>query len=261
MATVSNTPRPGYVWDSTDNVWYPIGVGGHGHSDYITQATAVNPTIIDAKGDIITATAADTPARLAVGTANQVLTVDSSTATGLKWATPATAASGFVFIKRASFSAVANTSTTFQSIASATYKTYMIVFEKMYAATATDDFQIQLAYGATTATTGYYGSYTPSYSVSAAVSSVGYRSANESTLAMALGGSSAPGNGFLYVTVLGVSGLPTFNGQYYETNTTNEPATTFGGGITAAQVYDGFVLKSSSSNITGTVSVYGLATS
>ena len=31
MATISNTPRPGYVWDSTDNVWYPIGVGGHGH--------------------------------------------------------------------------------------------------------------------------------------------------------------------------------------------------------------------------------------
>ena len=89
MATISNTPRPGYVWDSTDNVWYPIGVGGHGHTDYITQATAVNPTIIDAKGDILTATAADTPARLAVGANNTVLTADSSTATGLKWAAAA----------------------------------------------------------------------------------------------------------------------------------------------------------------------------
>jgi hypothetical protein len=89
MATISNTPRPGYVWDATDNVWYPIGVGGHGHTDYITQATAVNPTIIDAKGDIITATAADTPARLAVGANNTVLTADSSTATGLKWAAAA----------------------------------------------------------------------------------------------------------------------------------------------------------------------------
>ena len=27
MATISNTSRPGYVWDSTDNVWCPIGVG------------------------------------------------------------------------------------------------------------------------------------------------------------------------------------------------------------------------------------------
>lgn len=52
--------------------------------------TAIQPTLLDAKGDLIVATAADTPARLAVGSANQVLTVDSSTATGLKWATPST---------------------------------------------------------------------------------------------------------------------------------------------------------------------------
>ena len=42
MATISNTPRPGYVWDSTDNVWYPIGVGGHGHPDYATTASVTN---------------------------------------------------------------------------------------------------------------------------------------------------------------------------------------------------------------------------
>jgi len=79
MATISGTSRPGYVWDSTDNVWYPIGTGVHTH-DYIAS------TLPDAKGDIITATAADTPARLAVGRHNQALTADSSTATGLKWA-------------------------------------------------------------------------------------------------------------------------------------------------------------------------------
>jgi hypothetical protein len=48
----------------------------------------IQPTIVDAKGDLITATAADTPARIAVGADNTVLTADSSTATGLKWATP-----------------------------------------------------------------------------------------------------------------------------------------------------------------------------
>jgi hypothetical protein len=89
MATISNTPRPGYVWDATDNVWYPIGTGPHSHADYITSGSAINPNIVDAKGDIIAATAADTVARLAVGSNDQVLTADSSTATGLKWATPA----------------------------------------------------------------------------------------------------------------------------------------------------------------------------
>ena len=51
------------------------------------DANAIQNAIVDAKGDLISATAADTPARLAVGTNGQVLTADSTTSTGLKWAT------------------------------------------------------------------------------------------------------------------------------------------------------------------------------
>jgi hypothetical protein len=46
----------------------------------------IQPTLLDAKGDLITATAADTPARLALGTTGQVLKVNTATATGLEWA-------------------------------------------------------------------------------------------------------------------------------------------------------------------------------
>lgn len=53
------------------------------------DANAIQNTIVDAKGDLIGATAADTPARLAVGTNGQVLTADSTAGTGLAWATPA----------------------------------------------------------------------------------------------------------------------------------------------------------------------------
>lgn len=43
--------------------------------------------IVDAKGDLIVATAADTPARLAVGGTNgHVLMVDSAETAGVKWA-------------------------------------------------------------------------------------------------------------------------------------------------------------------------------
>jgi hypothetical protein len=52
------------------------------------DSNAIQNAIVDAKGDLIAATAADTPARLAVGANDTVLTADSSTATGLKWATP-----------------------------------------------------------------------------------------------------------------------------------------------------------------------------
>jgi hypothetical protein len=46
-------------------------------------------TAIDAKGDLVAGTGADTFSRLAVGTNDQVLIADSTTATGLKWGTPA----------------------------------------------------------------------------------------------------------------------------------------------------------------------------
>ncbi len=55
------------------------------------DSNAIQNAIVDAKGDLIAATAADTPARLAVGTNGQVLTADSAEATGLKWTTPVTA--------------------------------------------------------------------------------------------------------------------------------------------------------------------------
>jgi hypothetical protein len=53
------------------------------------NTAAILKSIIDAKADLIVGTAADTPARLAVGTDGQVLTADSNETAGIKWATPA----------------------------------------------------------------------------------------------------------------------------------------------------------------------------
>ena len=53
------------------------------------DSNAIQNAIVDAKGDLIAATADNTPARLAVGTDGHVLTADSTAATGLKWAAAA----------------------------------------------------------------------------------------------------------------------------------------------------------------------------
>ncbi len=63
---------------------------------FTNAGNAIAKTIVDAKGDIIAATAADTVSRLAVGANDTVLTADSSTATGLKWA--AVASGGMTLI-------------------------------------------------------------------------------------------------------------------------------------------------------------------
>ena len=75
---------------------------------------AVDPlTILDAKGDLISATAADTPARLAVGTNGQVLTADSTTSTGLKWATPASGGKVLQVVEGSTTTYANSTSTTY----------------------------------------------------------------------------------------------------------------------------------------------------
>ena len=52
------------------------------------DANAIQNAIVDAKGDLITATAADTPARLAVGNNGETLVADSSASVGLRYQEP-----------------------------------------------------------------------------------------------------------------------------------------------------------------------------
>lgn len=78
------TDQQTVVWDDAANKWVPATPASGG--DVATDA------IFDAKGDLPVGTAADTAARLAVGTDGQVLTADSAETTGVKWAN---AAGGF----------------------------------------------------------------------------------------------------------------------------------------------------------------------
>ena len=85
------------------------------YTDAITTTAAnaayVPKTLTTTKGDIITATAANTPARLGVGSDAQILVADSTASTGLKWATVSSTPT---------FSGVYCGGTTTQSISSTT---------------------------------------------------------------------------------------------------------------------------------------------
>jgi len=67
-------------------------------SAYDLANAAVAKSIVDAKGDLIAATAADTVSRLAVGANGTVLTADSAEATGMKWAAAGGGATSYSLI-------------------------------------------------------------------------------------------------------------------------------------------------------------------
>jgi hypothetical protein len=97
-------------------------------------SAGIAKTIVDAKGDLIAATAADTVARLAVGTNGQVLLADSAEATGLKWGTPASG--GMTLI---STTTLTGASVTLSSIPQ-TYRHLQLVIRNHRPATDDDNF-------------------------------------------------------------------------------------------------------------------------
>jgi hypothetical protein len=85
---------------------------------------ATQKATLTTKGDIYAATGASTPARLGVGTNDQVLTADSTAATGMKWAT--SAAGGMTLISTTTFN---GTPTTLLSSIPQTYNDLRIVIK------------------------------------------------------------------------------------------------------------------------------------
>jgi len=213
-------------------------------------------TEIDAKGDLIVGTGADTFARLAVGTNGHTLVADSSTATGLKWAAAATGGA-LTLIQRSTFSSVADTGTTFDGVFSNTYESYLISFENFFSATAADDLHLQFRYAGPTTQVGYTGQLSQNEVGSTSWTVVTSNPGNQLVLAT----DSTSGNPFSGTLFARFSTTGTSNGFIYGfgTESYNSQICVIQGSANDGRTYTGFILKSASANVSGTVAIYGLA--
>jgi hypothetical protein len=250
MATTTN-----YSWetpDDTDLVKDGAAAIRTLGSSIDTTTKALNPSTT--LGDIeYRSSTANTNTRLGIGTTGQVLAVSGGVPA---WTTPAAAASGMTFIARTSFSNVA--SQAFDAVFTSTYKNYLVVIDNISAATGADDLQLQFRYSGTTQTSGYYGVSMYALHSGTTVANVPTNNGAQFTIAENTGTAASSGTGFFHVTEVGTgSARAACMGQYIESQAAI--GSTFSGISTVSRTYTGFLLKSSSSNITGTVTIYGLA--
>lgn len=102
-------------------------------------ANTISNTLIDAKGDILAGSAADTVSRLAVGANDTVLTADSSTTTGLKWAVPSSGPTNWTLLNAGGTALTGATTITVSSLSA---KQMLILVDAASAASG-DQFSIR----------------------------------------------------------------------------------------------------------------------
>jgi hypothetical protein len=251
MATTTN-----YSWetpDDTDLVKDGAAAIRTLGSSVDTTTKALNPSTT--LGDIEYRSAtANTNTRLGIGTTGQVLAVSGGVPA---WTTPATASSGLVFIKRVAFSAVSSTTTSFDSVFTSAYESYLVVCESIGSSTAST-LHLQTRSGAATQTSLYYGSIFGYNSSNTLVTTASSNASEFSMFTLESGGYN--GAFSLYFESVGNTAEDaSWHGTGFST-VTSAPFT-IGGKQRSSTNVDGFLLKANTGTITGAVSVYGLAKS
>jgi hypothetical protein len=217
-------------------------------SDVYTQTQAnaafINDSLLTTTGDIIYASGANTPARRAIGTTGQVLTVSGGLPT---WATASSGA--LTKITSATFTAVADTSTTFDGVFSDTYNNYLIEMSPVRGSvsSAALNFQLRKA-GPTTQTSAYNGNRLTNATVT--------NTASGSTFTLLLLETEDSGITMNFYR----QGTPT--SWSYSGFQRPSVSSITGAGMNdsvGSNVATGFILTAGSGTITGTVAVYGLA--
>lgn len=255
MATspIYNWPEP----DNTDLVKNgALAMRTLGDAIDTTMGTMVAKTIVDAKGDIIAATAADTVSRLAVGANDTVLTADSTTATGLKWAAPAGGSSGLTLINSTTFSGA--TSVAVDSVFTSTYSNYFIQTNFTSVGSTNQTLGLRLRAGGT----DYSGGDYINQGMRAYPSAVAYTGGVLTAFDLHTLSSANPAYGHHSVQLLApnIANFTKINsmGNGYTASPSFTYDTLHMSGLLATTTqYDGFKLFVASGNIAGTVKIYG----
>jgi len=121
-----------------------------------TPGVGIQPSLIDAKGDLLVGTANDAIDRLGVtGTTGAVLTADAGETTGLKWAA-AGSVGGLVHINTTSFSGAVAFSLPDNTFTS-TYDNYRIVWNDIRLASSFGNLLLRVRGGGTDNNSSIYG--------------------------------------------------------------------------------------------------------
>jgi hypothetical protein len=232
---------------------------------YLDGVTSAIQTQVDAKtakstltttGDIYYASAANTPARLGIGSTGNVLTVASGIPS---WAAPA---SGMTLVQRSTFTNVAGTGTTFDGVFTSTYKSYQVMIERIgVPVAASAEIRMVMRDAGADATTSYNGNTNFGSHNSNTVS--GSNTAESSFFMLLPGAGGADDNEmsagtlFFYKVATGSSVQAIWTGLAFATY--NNKNHFIGAKMTVGRNANGFRLYSTGGNITGTIAIYGLA--
>jgi hypothetical protein len=238
-----------FIWITNDvgditAVTAGTGISGGGTSGAVTITNSM-ATEIDAKGDLIGGTGADTFARLAVGANGTVLTADSTETTGLKWAT---VGSGLTLVKSQTIGSAVS-SVTVTDAFSATYTNYRIVIS---ADSQSADATLKLTLGATTA--NYYA--VGFYQAFGTGTVNGFALSNDAYMYGPYGGTNGT-SGVIEILKPQLAARTSFT-TYAASPTTAGGAAVWNGFLNNATQYTAFTLTPDAGTITGgTINVYG----
>jgi hypothetical protein len=220
----------------------------------LTSPVLTTPSIsnIDAKGDLLAGTADNTIGRVAVGANGTVLTADSAEATGVKWATPATSASGLTLITSSPFTTVSSHS--INSCFTSTYVNYLILITFTAASASGPNVDMRMRASSTDTTSGYLT--TRLYSLG---STVGADTANTDSFYITGLNSSQPTEPSATLTLFNPQTTSRTSmishGQVRGASSTNQLIVS--GCQDSATQFDGLTLRVDSGTMSGTVRVYG----